>query len=293
MRRPLVAIALAILLAAGGAVAVWASGALTPSHPVPGLIGTTQAKAEQLLQPLHLHLVVSGRSYDPHAAAGTVISQRPSGGDLRQGSGVAVTLSLGPRPVNIPGVVGLNSATASALLTYVGLRSRVVGHVASMTAPAGVVVSSSPGHGSLLPGQQVALVVSTGKPMVAIPALGGASGASFAAARRTLSAAGLAATEKTAYSDTVPAGAVLQTTPAAGQKVIAGSPVTVVISEGPHLVPVPNVNGDSVGAASETLSGAGFQVSGVTGNPIATVTATWPPSGEVIRFGSAVQIITG
>jgi hypothetical protein len=30
----------------------------------------------------------------------------------------------------------------------------------------------------------------------------------------------------------------------------------------------------------------------VTGNPIATVTGTSPSSGSVVRFGSAVQIIT-
>ena len=74
---------------------------------------------------------------------------------------------------------------------------------------------------------------------------------------------------------------------------IVGSQVTVVVSKGPRLVSVPNVSGQSVGAASQTLSDDGFQVSGVTGNPIATVTGTSPSSGAVVRFGSAVQIITG
>jgi hypothetical protein len=53
------------------------------------------------------------------------------------------------------------------------------------------------------------------------------------------------------------------------------------------------VQGDSVGAASQTLAGAGFQLSGVTGDPIATVTGTSPASGAMVLFGSAVQIITG
>jgi serine/threonine-protein kinase len=289
----MVALPLALLLAAVGGLVGWASGALVPSHPVPGLIGSTPAVAEQRLQPLHFHLAVSDRAYDARGAAGTIISQRPSSGQRREGSTIAVTLSLGPRPVTIPGVVGLTSGAATALLGYVGLGAEIAGHVASMTVPAGVVVSSRPAHGTLLPGQRVALVVSSGKPRVAIPALTGASAASFAAAQRTLSAAGLTATETTTYNDTVPAGAVVQTNPAAGVSVVAGSPVTVVISKGPHLVPVPDVRGQSVGAASQTLIADGFQVSGVTGNPIATVTGTSPWSGDIVRFGSAVQIITG
>jgi serine/threonine-protein kinase len=291
-RATFVAAVLAILLAAGGAAVVWARGGLAPSHPVPGLVGSSQAIADQRLQPLHFHLVVSDRAYDSRAAAGTVVSQHPSRGQLREGSAVTVTLSLGPRPVPIPGLVGLNSTAATALLKYVGLRAKVVGHVANMTVPAGVVVSSNPAHGALLPGQQVALVVSSGKPRVAIPPLQGANAASFAAAHRALSAVGLTSTQTTAYNDTVPAGAVVSTTPAAGVRVVVGSPVVVVISKGPRLTSIPYVGGESVGAASQTLTGAGLQVSGVTGNPIATVTGTSPSSGSVVRFGSAVQIST-
>ncbi len=170
----------------------------------------------------------------------------------------------------------------------------MVGQVASMTVPAGLAVSSNPVHGSLLPGQQVGLVVSSGKPMVAVPPLQGANTASFAAANHALAAAGLPATETTAYNDTVPAGAeIVSTRPAAGSKVVVGSPVVVVISKGPHLISDPNDRGESVGAASQTLSADAFQLSGVTGNPIATVTGTFPASGAVVRFGSAVQIITG
>jgi serine/threonine-protein kinase len=162
-----------------------------------------------------------------------------------------------------------------------------------MTMPAGVVVSSRPPGGTLPPGGRVALVVSTGKPMVAIPPVQGASAASFAAAKAALLAVGLAATQTTAYNNSVPAGAVVKTIPAAGVKVLVGSRVIVVISKGPHLVSVPDVSGESVGAASQTLTADGFQVSGVTGNPIATVTGTSPYGGAVVVFGAAVQIITG
>jgi serine/threonine-protein kinase len=111
-------------------------------------------------------------------------------------------------------------------------------------------------------------------------------------AQSRLHALGLGAVEQDQYSDSAPSGQVIGTLPPAGTPATVGSPVTVVVSRGPHLVAVPNLEGDSVGAASQALSADGFQVSGVTGNPIATVTATAPAGGTLAHFGSAVQIIT-
>jgi serine/threonine-protein kinase len=128
---------------------------------------------------------------------------------------------------------------------------------------------------------------------VPVPALQGPTAASFTAARAALAAVNLTATEVDQYSDTVPAGQVVGTNPPAGAAVVVGTQVTVVMSRGPHLVAVPDVAGQSVGAASQILGADGFQVSGVTGNPIATVTGTSPLGGTLVRFGSPVQIITG
>jgi serine/threonine-protein kinase len=293
LRRALVAGILAVVIGAAVVIALRANEVFTPSQPVPSLIGSTPAVADQRLRPLHLRLAVSGHIYDSRAPAGTIVSQQPATGRLKQGDAVAVTLSLGPRPVPVPSVTRLTSSAAGALLGYLGLRAKVVARVASMTVPAGAVVSSNPDHGTLLPGQTVALVISTGKPTVPVPALQGPTATSFAAARAALAAVNLTATEVDQYSDTVPAGQVVGTNPPAGTAAVVGTQVTVVISRGPHLVVVPDVAGQSVGAASQILGSDGFQVSGVTGNPIATVTGTSPLGGALVRFGSAVQIITG
>jgi serine/threonine-protein kinase len=160
------------MLVVGGvvAVALAATGRFTPSHPVPSLVGSSQAAAEARLLPLHLHLSVFGHAYETHAAVGTIISQRPDGGRLREGGTVAVSLSLGPPPVRVPHLAGLNSGSAVSLLQYLGLKA-AISHAASMTVPAGVVIQSSPESGSLLPGQTVAMVVSSGKPTVTVPVL--------------------------------------------------------------------------------------------------------------------------
>ncbi|MBO0729032.1 MAG: PASTA domain-containing protein, partial [Acidimicrobiaceae bacterium] len=58
------------------------------------------------------------------------------------------------------------------------------------------------------------------------------------------------------------------------------------------LVPVPEVRTDTVSGAASALANAGFAVSGVTGNPTATVTGTSPPAGALVHRGASVQILT-
>ena len=293
-RRRWVALAavILILLAAATAGALLATRALTPSRLVPDLSGVTPASAQQQLLPLHLHLTVSAHSYDPRVRAGAIISQRPSRGRLKEGGTVAVTVSLGPQPVSVPGVQGLTLGDAMSVLKRSGLKVGAVTYDSSMTVHTGDVISSTPDRGTLVPGKAVSLLVSTGKPTVTIPALSGAGATSFAAAQAALSAVDLAATESDVYSDTVTKGHVVGSQPPAGTKAIVGSVIIIQVSKGPHLVAVPNVSGQSVGAASQALANDGFQVSGVTGNPIATVTGTSPAAGTLARFGSAIQIVT-
>ncbi len=292
-RRLAVLVVVLAVLAGGAAAALVESGRLTPSHPVPSLVGRDLAYSEAELRPLHLHLRVTARSYDARAAAGTVISQTPARGRLKEGKTVSVVLSLGPQPVPVPSLLRLTRDAAAAVLHTLGLDLGTVTPKASMTVPAGQVISSNPDSGTLLPGQKVAVVISSGKPTVAVPALSGAAGQSFAAAKADLAAAGLVAVETDRYSDTVPKGQVISTQPATGTTVTVGDQVTVVVSRGPHLAQIPSVRGDSVGTAAEVLAGDGFQVSGVTGSPIGTVTGTVPAAGVWVHYGSAVQIVTG
>jgi serine/threonine-protein kinase len=282
-------LAAVVVVAAALAAVLHFTRVLVPSHAVPSLIGANQAAAAAQLRPLHLRLQVAGSVYDAHARAGAVINQHPATGRLREGGTVVVTLSRGPQPVAVPDVRGLTAADATALLQRLGLRAAVARR-SSMTVVAGAVISSAPAQGTLLPGQTVQLVVSSGKPTVAVPAL---TGAPLAAARSTLAAAGLGVSEQDQYNDNVPRGAVIATLPSAGTAATVGSDVTVVVSLGPHLVAVPDVAGDSVGAASEKLGAVGFQISGVTGNPIATVNSTSPGAGTLAHYGAAIQIVTG
>jgi serine/threonine-protein kinase len=289
VRRMAWAAAIVILAGAAAVGAAFATGRFTPLHPVPALLGDTRTAAQAALTPLHLHLAVSGSKYQAGTQAGTVLSQDPSRGKLREGRTVQVVLSLGPQPVRVPTLQNLSLAAAEQVLTTLGLKWSV-GSAHSLTVGAGNVISSSPDQGTLLPGQAVAITVSTGKPTVAVPVV---ASQSYASEQDALSAVGLGATETQSFSDIVPKGQVIGTSPAPGSTVTVGTVVSVQVSKGPDLVAIPSVSGDSVGYATQVLANRGFSVTGVAGNPISTVTGTSPAAGTLLHRGAGVQIVTG
>ena len=288
------AIVFAVLLVLGGAAAaaLVGTGALTPTHPVPVVVNQSEQAARASLSRLQLKLVVESRSYSA-SPAGTVLSQRPDHGRLVEGSTVAVVLSLGPQPVKVPtGLAGLPQDDAATVLQTLGLKVGNVTHATSMTVLAGEVISSNPNSGTLLPGQSVDLLVSSGKPTATVPALTGPNAASFSAAQTALQSLGLTAVESDQFSDTVAKGQVIGTQPAGGTTVTVGTQVTVLISKGPDLVAVPNVQGQTVPQATQALNAAGFAVSVNNASSNATVKSTNPPGGTMAKRGSNVTIVT-
>ena len=292
-RRTALLVVAVLVLLLGGAGGAWAAlaGRLQPKEPVPSLVGLPQAAAQAALSREHLGLVVDGRSYDPRRPAGAVLSQvQPPGLKLRQGSRVHVSLSLGPQPVPVPNLRSDELQAAEQVLQNLGLKWTST-QSPDMTVPAGAVISSTPDSGTLLPGQSVALDVSTGKPTVAVPAIAVGT-ETYAAAAAALSQAGFAVNQTQDYDNTVPAGDVKSVSPPPGTQATVGSTITVVVSKGPHYVAVPSVKGDSVGDATQALSAAGFNVAGVQGNPVNTVKGTNPRSGSQVLYGTSVTIIT-
>ncbi|MHB1533711.1 MAG: protein kinase domain-containing protein [Acidimicrobiales bacterium] len=294
-RRRLALLLVVVLLGGAGAAGAILLNRPEPYRKVPDVAHQSLAEARRQLSPFHFHLAVVGRSYDPTVPVGAVLTQRPgAGARLREDQTVTVTLSLGPQPVPVPtDLAGLPQTAASSVLSTLGLQTGAVTRATSMTVAAGDVIASSPDRGTLLPGQAVALVVSSGKPTIEVPTLTGTEVQSYAGAAAALQAAGLGATEQIQFNNTVPKGEVIITDPAPGVTVTVGSTVTVEISKGPDLVRVPPVAGSSVAAAASSLSADGFTVSGVTGNPTAAVTATVPAAGTPVLRGGSVQIVTG
>ncbi|MSO38180.1 MAG: PASTA domain-containing protein, partial [Acidimicrobiia bacterium] len=116
-------------------------------------------------------------------------------------------------------------------------------------------------------------------------------------ATQTLAHAGFIVERSTAASDTVPSGAVISTSPAAGQPAAKESTIKIVVSTGPEQATVPNVVSQSEATATNTLTAAGFnvvvvQVASTEPNAGKVITQN-PAGGTAVPNGSSVTITVG
>ena len=159
--------------------------------------------------------------------------------------------------------------------------------------PENEVFAQEPPEGTRVePGETVALTVSQGKGKVAVPDV---TGQTLEDAEATLEDAGLDVNVRQETSDTIEAGKVIRTDPAANSQVTKGSPVNVYVSRGLELVKVPDVTGQDEVAAASQLGAAGFTVDPVS-EPSDTVEAdkvirTEPGAGESAPKGSKVRLV--
>ncbi len=260
-------------------------------HHVPAVSGESLAAARLVVADRGLRLRLAGRRYSTAAPAGVVLGQQPAPGKaLKSGAAVSVLVSLGHAPVALP--AGLDGkARAAALSSLRRLRFVTSVRLAyEEQAPAGTVVSVAPPAGSLPYRARIRVVVSRGPAPRTIPAL--SPGAGWQQEAAALSALRLQPIEELAYSDTVPSGSIVSVSPAPGTTgVTVGSRVTVTVSEGPQLVAVPPVSGDSIASAVAALRAAGLVVSEQIGPPFATsATTTDPAPGTQLRPGTSVTL---
>ncbi len=162
----------------------------------------------------------------------------------------------------VPSLTGVPQGAAERLLTGADLVPAA--RLAYATGvPAGVVTASEPGSATrLLRGSTVTLVVSRGLPTV--PAI--APGTALDDAQATIRAAQLTPVQSgSEYSSSVPEGAVVRTTPAAGAALPPGSRVTLVVSRGEQppeqvqQVRVPWLIGRRFDEAEQMLEDLGLQ----------------------------------
>jgi serine/threonine-protein kinase len=124
------------------------------------------------------------------------------------------------------------------------------------------------------------------------------SGRSVAEASNILGQAGFTVTQRDESSDTVDAGRVIGTDPAAGTTQPKGTTITLLVSSGPEQVTVPDVEGMSEAQATSELEDAGFVVDSSTvtvSDPLedGLVQTQNPAGGQQATKGSTVNITVG
>jgi beta-lactam-binding protein with PASTA domain len=207
-----------------------------PTVAVPNVVNAAQAAATTTITGAGLTVGTVTTASSATVPAGSVISQTPiAGTQVATGSAVALIVSAGTAAVAVPNVVNTTQAAATTTITSVGLTVGAVTIAPSATVPAGSVITQTPVAGTqVAKGSAVALVVSSGTGLIAVPNV---VNATQAAATATITAAGLTVgAVTTASSATVPAGAVIGQSPIAGAQVVSGSAVALVVSSGPASV---------------------------------------------------------
>ena len=212
-------VALAVVLLAAlsvGTVAWWfGSGRFAA---VPSLTQLTRAQAEARLDGVDL----TGRfDQEPSetVAAGRVVRSEPApGGRVLRGHSVTVVLSSGPPAVPVPSVTGRSVDDAQGAIRQAGLQPQLT-EQSSADVEAGQIISQTPAGGTAKRGSTVALVVSTGPGIVAVPDV---RGLSIDDARQKLTDAGFRVKVRS-----LRIGNVIAQSPRGGSQREQGSTVTI------------------------------------------------------------------
>ncbi|HEV3056057.1 MAG TPA: Stk1 family PASTA domain-containing Ser/Thr kinase [Solirubrobacteraceae bacterium] len=251
----LLGLLLVLLLAGGGVAAYLLTRPAQVVVPKVQYFNVSTARTD--LQ--NLGFTVSVFNQTSGYAAGTVIAQDPQyGAKADKGSNVQLTVSNGPGNGTVPSVVGLPLLTAERQIEQSKLKLGRVIQQSSLVYPSGHVISTDPSAGATpMVGTKITIIVSTGKPLVAVPNVGGDS---QGAAKAALSAAGFnTVTTSTQTSNTVKPGNVIDTVPTAGTKVATTTTIDLVLATAPPTVTIPAVTGSTQLVAEATLRGAGFK----------------------------------
>ena len=282
--------ALGVAVIAGAAAWWFLAGPGSPTV-VPPTTSLTYAQAQTKLDAAHLG-ADRVDSFDESVPPGVVMSTDPgAGAEVRRGTDVKVTVSKGPERYVVPNVVNKSAAEARDQITAAKLTLGTSKDAFDEKIVAGLVVSVDPKVGTPLKrGTKVNIVVSKGRQPIAVidytdkPAT---------EAVDALSKAGLEvdATEQ-ANSDTIVKGNVISQSPAGGT-LFKGDAVKLVVSKGPVMVPVPDVQGKQEAEAKQILETAGFkvEVERFMGGIFGTVRSQNPGANSEQPKGSTVKLV--
>jgi eukaryotic-like serine/threonine-protein kinase len=259
-RRGLLVLLIVLLLAAGAGGAGWWYG-IGQYTTVPSLQSMSVRDAQAAAAKAHVHLVVSPtQQYSSAVPSGDTIDQSvPVGHQIKRGGTVTVTVSQGKHEAKVPAFdTGGGTPFDEYKKALVGAGFGVAPEVDAYndTVPAGNVIAVDPAAGQTIDyGKSVTVTVSKGPQPIPITDYTGKNGDDAEAA---LKAAGFEVTTTQDYSDTVPKGDVISQSPKTGDG-NKGDTITLDVSKGQQLFPVPDVRGKKTKDAEKTLDDHGFK----------------------------------
>jgi beta-lactam-binding protein with PASTA domain/tRNA A-37 threonylcarbamoyl transferase component Bud32 len=185
---------------------------------------------------------------------------------------------------------GMTQAQAQQAVVNAGLRTRFTKSASETVAVDHVIRQSPPAGTAVARNQVIELVVSNGKPLLGLEDV---RGYSVNDAQRTLQQQGFAVTLVRRYDNTLRDN-VIDQHPAAGAKVPEGSRITLVISDGPAPIVVPDFVGMPVDKAQARATALGIVLDTsqtVSGNPANSVASQSVAAGTKITSNTTVRLV--
>ncbi len=202
---------------------------------------------------------------------------------------------LANRWTSAPDIVRQPESTAVGAVESAGLQVALTTRFDD-AVPSGSIAAMKPEPDTRMrSGAVVTLVVSSGRPVVPDIAPGTERQAAEAAIRR-VSLTPVVDASSNVFDDTVAAGTVVSTEPAAGRPAAIGSEVLLVLSRGPEPELVPEVSGKLTEDAQNKLLVGGFTLGPLITRfdpdvPAGTVIGTDPPAGSAQPRGTAISLV--
>lgn len=217
---------------------------------VPAVVGQTPAEAERAVAGLGLQIEIERQYYSPQIPEGRIMSQLPlPGTKVRRGWQLRVAQSLGPTRVAIPEVVGQSEHAAELNIRRRGLDVASLAQMQAVGVAADVVLAQSPpANATQVVAPKISLLLTApAEPQAFL--MPSFVGQPLGSVSRTLQDAGFklgnvsvapAVVDPANQSSTpivavpppaqpTPASLIVSQVPAAGQKVVAGSAVSVEV----------------------------------------------------------------
>lgn len=214
---------------------------------------------------------------------------------------VAVLVGVGAwwfgwgRYTSTPSVIGLGEKEAVAKIEAAGLVADTSDPAYSEEVPEGEVISTDPDAGTrILDGGTVSVVVSLGKERYRVPDV---LGLTEDRAQQRIAQRHLAyGTSTQRWSETVPEGRVIATTPKAGKRVKPDTVVDLVVSKGRKPIRVADWTGKDADQATQALEAKGLVVdsSEEYSDTVASgdVISQTPSSGTLYRGDTVTLVVS-
>ncbi len=281
-------LAAALLIGAGAYWYVFLGPAGT--RIVPDVVNRQQSEAAMALSGEDLGATISP-AFSEDVPRGRVISTDPTpGAETTRGRDVTLVVSNGPERYDVPEVTRMTADQAADALANTKLRRGAVEEEFNETIAAGLVTRADPAVGrSVKPDTAVKLWVSKGRQPIPVRSY---IGKPFQDARNALAALDLETrVTKEEFSNDIPKGSVIDQDPRRGT-IYRNGTINFVVSKGPDLVQIPDVQGKQEAEAVALLKQAGFEVEvrREFGGIFGTAHSTEPGAGQQAGRGSTIVL---